>query len=91
MVDVGGGSMQLSLFDKNNLICTQNILLGSLRIQEFLQDMQKHTDNYQNLVYEYISNDLHTFSELYLKDQIRRKKKTRSRISLRSAISSEPL
>ena len=50
------------------LICTQNILLGSLRIQEFLQDMQKHTDNYQNLVYEYISNDLHTFSELYLKD-----------------------
>lgn len=68
LVDVGGGSMQLSLFDKNNLICTQNILLGSLRIQEFLQDMQKHTDNYQNLVYEYISNDLHTFSELYLKD-----------------------
>ena len=39
LVDVGGGSMQLSLFDKNNLICTQNILLGSLRIQEFLQDM----------------------------------------------------
>ena len=68
LVDVGGGSMQLSLFDKNNLICTQNILLGSLRIQEFLQDMQKHTDNYQNLVYEYISNDLHTFSEQYLKD-----------------------
>lgn len=68
LVDVGGGSMQLSLFDKNNLICTQNILLGSLRIQEFLQDMQKHTDNYQNLVYEYISNDLHTFSEQYLKE-----------------------
>lgn len=68
LVDVGGGSMQLSLFDKSNLICTQNILLGSLRIQEFLQHMKNQTDNYQNLVYEYISNDLHTFSELYLKN-----------------------
>jgi exopolyphosphatase/guanosine-5'-triphosphate,3'-diphosphate pyrophosphatase len=67
LVDVGGGSMQLSLFDKSSLICTQNILLGSLRIQEFLQHMRNETDNYQNLVYEYISNDLHTFSELYLK------------------------
>ena len=67
MVDVGGGSMQLSLFEKNALISTQNILLGSLRIQEILQNMKTQTDNYQNLVYEYISNDLHRFSELYLK------------------------
>ncbi|MBO5484982.1 MAG: HD domain-containing protein [Lachnospiraceae bacterium] len=67
LVDVGGGSMQLSLFDKSSLVTTQNILLGSLRIQEILQNMKNQTDNYQNLVYEYISNDLHTFSELYLK------------------------
>lgn len=67
MVDVGGGSMQLSLFDKSSLINTQNILLGSLRIQEILQDMKNQTDNYHNLIYEYISNDLHTFSELYLR------------------------
>lgn len=67
LVDVGGGSMQLSLFEKNALITTQNILLGSLRIQEILQNMKSQTDNYQNLVYEFISNDLHTFSELYLK------------------------
>lgn len=67
LVDVGGGSMQLSLFEKNALINTQNILLGSLRIQEILQNMKSQTDNYQNLVYEFISNDLHTFSELYLK------------------------
>lgn len=67
LVDVGGGSMQLSLFEKNALINTQNILLGSLRIQEVLQDMKNQTDNYQNLIYEFISNDLHTYSELYLK------------------------
>lgn len=66
IADVGGGSMQLSLFDKSALVTTQNILLGSLRIQEILQTMKSQTDNYQNLVYEFISNDLHTFSELYL-------------------------
>lgn len=66
LVDVGGGSIQLSLFDKNTLVTTQNIMLGSLRIQEFLQSIQSENDNFQNLVYEYISHDLHTFSELYL-------------------------
>ena len=49
LVDVGGGSIQLSLFDKNNLITTHNILLGSLRIQEFLQTMQGDVINYQNI------------------------------------------
>ena len=68
LADVGGGSIQLSLFDKNNLIATQNIRLGSLRIQEFLQGMKDTTDNYQNLIYEYILHDLHAFTKLYLKD-----------------------
>lgn len=68
LADVGGGSIQLSLFDKNALIATQNIMLGSLRIQEILQDMYNTTDNYQNLIYEYIFHDLHVFAQLYLKD-----------------------
>lgn len=68
LADVGGGSIQLTIFDKNTLIATQNIPLGALRIQEFLQNMQGVTDNYQNLVYEYISHDLHVFAQLYLKD-----------------------
>ena len=68
IADVGGGSIQLSIFDKNALIATQNFPLGSLRIQEILQNMRNVTDNYQNLVYEYISHDLHVFTQLYLKD-----------------------
>lgn len=68
LADVGGGSIQLSLFNKNTLIATQNIMLGSLRIQEILQNMRNITDNYQNLIYEYIYHDLHVFTQLYLKD-----------------------
>lgn len=68
LVDVGGGSIQLSLFDKNDFVISQNILLGSLRINEVLQDMKAKTDNYQNLVYEYIADDLHNFVSLYISD-----------------------
>ena len=59
----------MSLYDKKTLIATQNIMLGSLRIQEVLQDMQYKTDNYQNLVYDYIAHGLHTFVQLYLKSR----------------------
>ncbi|MCR5202156.1 MAG: exopolyphosphatase [Lachnospiraceae bacterium] len=68
LVDVSGGSMQLSLFDKSRLITTQNIKLGSLRIQEALNSMESRTDNYKNLVHEYIFNDIHSFSKHYLKN-----------------------
>ncbi len=68
LADVGGGSIQLSIFDKNALTDTQNILLGALRIQEVLQDMKNRTDNYQNLVYEHIAHDLYAFANHHLKD-----------------------
>ena len=68
LVDVGGGSIQLSLFDQNALISTQNILLGSLRIHEYLEDLKNTTDNYRNLIYEYIEHDLHAFNKIFLKN-----------------------
>lgn len=68
LADVGGGSIQLSIFDKNTLMDTQNIRIGALRIQEVLQDMKNRTDNYQNLVYEHVAHDLHAFAKHHLND-----------------------
>lgn len=68
LVDVGGGSIQLSLFNHNKLISTHNIKLGSLRIQNFLQSLEGDTLSFQTLVSEYISNGLHPFDKLYLGD-----------------------
>ncbi|SFR98317.1 Ppx/GppA phosphatase family protein [Anaeromicropila populeti] len=67
IVDVSSGSMQITLFDKGSLICTQNIKLGSLRIREMLSDLENKTDDYHNLISEYINNDLKTFSDLLFK------------------------
>lgn len=65
VVDVGAGSIQISLFAQGNLITTQNIKLGSLRIRELLSDLEYQTSDYNRLILEYIDNDIQTFQELF--------------------------
>ena len=69
IMDVGGGSLQVSLFDKDALVTTQNLKMGSLMIRERLKQLEKTTINYDQLVEEFIRNDLMSFSRLYLKDR----------------------
>lgn len=38
-VDVGAGSVQISLFDKNNLVVTENIPIGAVRVRDYLSLM----------------------------------------------------
>ena len=40
IVDVGFGSMQLSLFDKDALVTTQNLPLGALKIRDLISRIQ---------------------------------------------------
>ena len=68
IVDVGGGSIQVSLFDKDALVTTQNLNLGSLRVRERLRELEKETTHYEKLVEEFVRNDLMSFQRLYLKD-----------------------
>lgn len=66
IVDVGGGGIQVSLFDKDALVTTQHMRLGSLRIRERLLALEKETIHYEQLVEEFIHNELLTFKKLYL-------------------------
>ena len=69
ILDVGGGSLQVSLFDKDALVTTQGLKMGSLRIRQRLQELEKTTIHYDKLVEEFIRNDLMSFQRLYLKDK----------------------
>ena len=69
ILDVGGGSLQVSLFDKDALVTTQSLKMGSLRIRQRLQEQEKTTIHYDKLVEEFIRNDLTNFQRLYLKDR----------------------
>ena len=50
IMDVGGGSLQVSLFDKDALVTTQNLKMGSLMIRERLKQLEKTTIHYDQLV-----------------------------------------
>ena len=69
IVDVGGGSIQISLFDKDALVATSNLMLGSLRIRERLSVFERETVHYERMVEELIRKDLINFRKMYLKNR----------------------
>ena len=69
ILDVGRRKLQVSLFDKDALVTTQGLKMGSLRIRQRLQELEKTTIHYDKLVEEFIRNDLMSFQRLYLKDK----------------------
>ncbi|HIV24332.1 MAG TPA: HD domain-containing protein [Candidatus Scatomonas pullistercoris] len=69
VVDVDGGSIQISLFDKDALVTTQNIRMGNLRIRERLQPLKNNTANYERLAEELLQNEIISFKRMYLKDR----------------------
>lgn len=69
ILDVGGGSIQISLFDKDTLVTTQNLKLGSLRVRERLSSVESSTTHYEELVQELIQNELNSFKKIHLKDR----------------------
>lgn len=66
--DIGGGSIQISLFDNDALIATQNLRLGVLRLQERIHHLNARPSQVEALVDEMASSQLATFKKMYLKD-----------------------
>ncbi len=69
IVDVGGGSIQISLFDNDNLISTQNLRFGNLRIRERLAAIRRNNVNYRDMVRELIESDVASFCKMHVKDR----------------------
>ncbi len=69
IVDAGFGSMQVSLFDKDALVSTQNLMLGVLRVRELIGSVQADLRMQKALIEEMVDNELHTFRKLYLKER----------------------
>lgn len=69
VLDVGGGSIQISLFDKGSLSATQNLKLGVLRLKERLGHLNAGTAQVEELLEEIADAQLSIFSKFYLKDR----------------------
>ena len=69
ILDIGGGSIQLSLFENDTLVSTQNLRLGVLRIQELLHHVSTGNAKMENVIDEMATAQLSIYKKLYLKDR----------------------
>ncbi|MCI8275311.1 MAG: exopolyphosphatase [Lachnospiraceae bacterium] len=69
IVEVGSGSTQISLFDKDALVTTQNLKLGALRIHQILARIGGMAEDRKKLAQELIDNDIAAFKKLFLKER----------------------
>lgn len=70
IVDIGGGSIQISLFDKDALVATQNMKLGVLRLRERLNHLNVKPTMMEAAIDELVNAQLMIFKKLYLKDRL---------------------
>ncbi|MCR5256504.1 MAG: exopolyphosphatase [Acetatifactor sp.] len=69
IVDIGGGSIQISLFENDTLISTQNIRIGVLRVNEILNQASVTTSRYREMCGEIAMPSLDSYKKLYVKDR----------------------
>ena len=69
IIDIGGGSIQISLFEKDALIATQNLKTGVLRLNAVMQTVHATRREYPELISELVNSQLAVFSKMYLKDR----------------------
>ena len=69
IIDIGGGSIQISLFEKDTLVATQNLKTGVLRLHAIMQTVQATRLRYFELISELVNTQLAVFSKMYLKDR----------------------
>lgn len=68
-VDVGGGSIQLSLFDKGTLTTTQNLRLGVLRLAERLHHINARPAKLEKILSEFNDAQLSVYKKIHLKEK----------------------
>ena len=69
IVDIGGNSLQISVFDKDKLITTQNIRVGKISTREQFYPLAVNNEHYENIVLELMAHELDGFFKLYQKDR----------------------
>ncbi len=69
IVDIGGNSIQISVFDKNRLITTQNIHMGKVSTWEHYLPMAETNRHFEQMMIELMEHELNEFGKLYQKDR----------------------
>ena len=68
VVDIGGGSIQITLFIHGNVVTTQHLMLGTVRVREKLAAIEQSLKHVDEQIQELVDKELEVFKALYLKD-----------------------
>ena len=68
-IDIGGGSIQISLFDEDSLVTSQNIRPGVLRMREELARVSYRSYQLEDIVGEMVCDSLESFREMFIGDK----------------------
>ena len=69
VIDIGGGSIQISLFDEDSLVTSQNIRPGVLRMREELARVSYRSYQLEDIVGEMVCDSLESFREMFIGDK----------------------
>lgn len=69
IVDIGAGSIQISLMNNQKLTATQNIPIGALRVRDRLKFFHFDTIHLERVMEEFIANEMDTFRHYYMGDK----------------------
>ncbi|MDO5145966.1 MAG: HD domain-containing protein [Eubacteriales bacterium] len=69
ILDIGSGSVQVSLFDKKALYLTQNLDIGTAKVREILETVEHNALDYISVMEEYIQYEIDMFRSNFLKEK----------------------
>ncbi len=69
-VDIGGSGIQITLFNEGELVTTQHLEIGTVRLRELLSDRGHSLLLYEREMEEYINKKLEVFRSLYVADGV---------------------
>ena len=69
VVDVGGGSVQITLFLSGRVVTTQHLMIGTMRVRGKLAGLEQSAKYPQEQIQELVDKELEGFKLLHLKDK----------------------
>jgi exopolyphosphatase/guanosine-5'-triphosphate,3'-diphosphate pyrophosphatase len=70
VVDVGGASVQITIFREGKLMTTQHIEAGIMRMRNLLVDRGHSLQLYETQIEEYMNKKLESFRSMYLTEEV---------------------
>jgi len=66
VIDVGGGSLQITLFIKGRAVTTQHLAIGTMRLVEMLSGLEHNVLHLENHIEELVDKELAVFLAQYM-------------------------